>query len=162
MTTPNPTTQRTALVANASAWASDQGRHAVSQAPRPVRDGAPLSASEFGRLIRWGQGPEQAEELLRDLRGIVRARPGLWHAYANRLRDSGITLEIAASWAAAYLVAAGQTPPVGGVTAPARAALMRFLVEELAALWWGCRVKARWFVAGLPLRATATLPTLPA
>src|SRR5262245_7570628 len=135
-------TQRTAVATNATSWAADEGRHAVSHAPRPLRDGDPVEASEFGRLIRWGKGPEQARELLRDLRGLVRARPSRWLAYAERLRAAGVTLEIAASWAAAYAVAASQTPPVGGDTAPQRADLMRFLVEELAILWLGCPVKA--------------------
>jgi hypothetical protein len=124
-------TSTPALIESATAWARAQGRHAVASAPRPVRNGKPIGASEFGRLIRWGHGASQARELLRDLRGLARARPALWRAYLNNLRRAGVTAEMAARWAAAYRLASAHPQRLGGATAPERARLMLFLVEQL-------------------------------
>jgi hypothetical protein len=142
----------TPLFEEAAAWASAQGRHAVSNAPRPLREGIALGASEFGRLIRWGHGPDQARALLRDLQAMVLSQPQRWYAYAERLREEGITLEIAAIWAAAYEVATEQN--LGGATAPERAALMCFLADNLAALWNEgieiVRTRATWSIVSEP------------
>jgi hypothetical protein len=127
-----PTVAPTVVFRQAAVWAVAQGRHAIARAPRPVRDGTTIGAREFGRIIRWGEGPGKARELLRDLRGMMHARPERFRAYVEGVRRQGVTATMAATWAEAYRVAAARPEGVGGATAPERARLMRFIAEHLA------------------------------
>ena len=85
-----------------------------------------MGAQKFGlEAIEWGAGEQGANSLI----GAIKNNPQGAQEYLGRLRDRGITSNMARAWAEFYEHEVVRVPT--NKTAQARAALMRLIAEQL-------------------------------